>query len=248
MAVYEEEGKGQYVRLVNVWASSAGRRIVPALVFLLSFCPGEAAAQQPSCLRLQPDYTPQSVLESSGVGEEELLARLVYAETASTGFPDDPLVYEAIAWGVMNRVRLGDASPSMQRAYGKGIRGVVFKKGQFNPAVSGKSRFSREFLCPAEETRWAMALNGARKAMDGSHNPFLATEWERRHGISLVVNFYYPGSVQAKGPLAPWEKSRGLVFVGNVRMGEGLLGAEKVRFYRLTRAPKDIPGQAPRDF
>jgi len=206
----------------------------------IHFCSPVSAGDMPAGLRLQPFSTVETSVRAAGISDAELLARLVYAETASTGFPDNRPVYEAIAWGVMNRVRLGDASPSMQKVYGRGIWGVIFKKGQFNPAVSKKSPFSREFLCPRDPHRWSMAQAAAQSAINGQINPFIATSWEKKHGISLVVNFYYPRSVQAKKPLAPWEAVKGLQFIGDVSIGEDLLTAEKVRFYRLTCPPGDV--------
>jgi hypothetical protein len=196
----------------------------------------------PACLTLQPASPVETSLKAAKISDAELLARLVYAEAASTGFPDHRPVYEAIAWGVMNRVRLGDVSPSMQNVYGRGVRGVIFRKGQFNPAVSKKSPFSREFLCPRDPHRWSMAQAAAQSAINGQINPFIATSWEKKHGISLVVNFYYPRSVQAKAPLAPWEAVKGLQFIGDVSIGEDLLTADKVRFYRLSRPPRDLQG------
>jgi hypothetical protein len=214
------------------------------LIFLIGWCilffSPVSAGDIPPCLTLQPASTMERSIREAGIIDVELLARLVYAETASTGFPDHRSVYEAIAWGVMNRVRLGDASPSMQKVYGKGVSGVIFQKGQFNPAVSKKSPFSKEFLCPRDPRRWTMAWSAAEIAMKGDGNPFIETRWEREHGISLVVNFYYPRSVQAKTPLAPWEAVKGLQFIGDVSLGKDLLTAEKVRFYRLTRPPGDV--------
>jgi hypothetical protein len=203
-------------------------------------CSPVTANETPACLTRQPSSTVETSVRAAGISDVELLARLVYAEASSTGFPDHRPVYEAIAWGVMNRVRLGDASPSMQKTYGVGIRGVIFRKGQFNPAVSKKSQYSKEFLCPKDPRRWGMAWSAAEIAMKDDGNPFIETSWEREHGISLVVNFYYPRSVQAKTPLAPWEGVKGLQFIGDVSVGQDLLTAEKVRFYRLTRPPLDI--------
>lgn len=197
----------------------------------------------PVCLKPVGSSGVESTVETSNIPDDELLARLVYAEAASTGFPDDPLVHEAIAWGVMNRVRLGEASPSMQKRYGRGIRGVLFKKGQFNPAVSPKSPFSRDFFCPGDRDRWTMAQTAARIALKGVGNPFIRTPWEKQHGLSLVVNFYYPSSIQAKGPHAPWEDSAGLRFVEDARIGDRVLPPERIRFYRLTWPPGDVrPG------
>jgi hypothetical protein len=198
------------------------------------------ASELPACLSLTPGKTIESVLVAVDVEPLELLARLVYAESIATGFGDDPLVQQGIAWGVMNRVRLGDRSPSMQRTYGRGIQGVVFKKGQFNPAVSERSRYSREFLCPGDGERWRVARAAAETALNGRGNPLIMTRWEREHDLSLVVNFYYPQSVQAKGPLAPWEESKTLTFVGDVPMGVKVLPASRVRFYRLAHPPADL--------
>ncbi|MEI2780996.1 MAG: hypothetical protein V9H25_06920 [Candidatus Competibacter sp.] len=87
--------------------------------------------------------------------------------------------YQAIAWGVMNRVRLGEASSAMRRRYGDGVAGVIFRKGQFNPAVSPRSPFSRDFLCPQDSARWGLAMEAAQIALRGRDNPFIQTAWER---------------------------------------------------------------------
>jgi hypothetical protein len=140
----------------------------------------------------------------------------------------------------MNRVRLAERSESMKKSYGSGIRGVVFKKGQFNPAVSSQSPFSRDFLCPKERAIWRLALAAAGKAIAGEKNPLIQTPWEQEHNLSLVVNFYYPKSVQAKGPYPPWEGGEGLEFIGDVMIGDKMLPAEHIRFYRLARPPADL--------
>ncbi|HQJ09917.1 MAG TPA: cell wall hydrolase, partial [Deltaproteobacteria bacterium] len=154
------------------------------------------AGELPACLHLGKSPTVRSVIEAGRIAEEEVLARLVYAESLSTGYADDQAVYEAIAWGVMNRVRLSRAFPSKARIYGSGIKGVIFKEGQFNPAVSKRSRFSKEFLCPSDKARWRMAELAALKALAGSGNPFIETPWEKEHGLSLP-----PGS---RGILLSW--------------------------------------------
>ncbi len=225
-------------------------KIVPAVVMFLSafLLPGYLiAGQPPVCLQPDNSSTVESMIEQCGIPEQEVLARLVYAEGISTGYADEPTVYEAIAWGVMNRVRLSEACPSKHVIYGRGIRGVAFKKGQFNPAVSRKSQFSREFLCPSNPAQWRMAEQAARKARAGEGNPFIQTPWEKKYGLSLVVGFYYPQSVQAKSPFAPWEKSKALKFIGDVRIGGEVLPAHKIRFYRLTSPPVDIMTTCPKD-
>ena len=211
-----------------------------AIVAALPLC---AAAALPACLAVTDGETIEAAVRRHGPSSRELLSRLAHAEGRSTGHPTDPLVYEAIAWGVMNRVRLGERSPTMRRRYGDGLAGVIFRQGQFNPAVSSRSRFSREMLCPTDARTWAMAEAAAEVALAGDDNPFVQTEWERRHGLSLVVNFYYPDSVQARGPLAPWEGDAGVRFVGDLALAGRILPPSRIRFYRLTAPPGDIaPG------
>ena len=219
-------------------------RVLVQLLLVLLICllaySDASATDGPKCLTRDASDSVEYVAAKAKLSQKELLARLVYAEAHSAGFGDDPLVHEAIAWGVMNRVRLADRSESMKRSYGSGIRGVIFKKGQFNPAVSSRSPYSREFLCPKERTLWRMALEAAGKAMAGEKNPLIQTPWEQEKGLSLVVNFYYPKSVQANGSYAPWEGSGGLEFIGDVMIGDKLLPAEHIRFYRLVKPPADL--------
>lgn len=215
------------------------------LVYLLSslaFTPVASAADLPACLSRIATETTQAATLRARPSEQELLARLTYAESRSTGFADEPRVYRGIAWGVMNRVRLGEVSPSARRQYGRGLSGVIFHPRQFNPAVSPRSSFSRDFLCPKHSDHWNIAMDAAATALRGQGNPFLQTPWEQRHGRSLVVNFYYPRSPQARGPLAPWEGSRALRFIGDPPPDSDLPNAQQVRFYRLTRPPRDFPG------
>jgi hypothetical protein len=220
--------------------SPAGRRRAAlALAWGLSLLMSPAPAAPP-CVGLAGGETPRAALARIAPADEELLARLVHAEGRSSGHADDPLVYQAIAWGVMSRVRLGEASPAMRRRYGEDLAGVVFRQGQFNPALSPRSPFRREFLCPEAGPRWDLALAAARLALAGRENPLVQTDWERARGLSLVVNFYYPSSPQARGPFPPWHGSPELAPVGQVAIGGAVLAPERVRMYRLTRPPADL--------
>lgn len=211
------------------------------LLGLLCLAPDLCGANDaPRCLTRDPADSVEFVAAKAKLSNRELLARLVYAESLSTGFGDDPLVHEAIAWGVMNRVRLAERSESMKKSYGGGVRGVVFRKGQFNPAVSPQSPFSKDFLCPKERALWRLAVAASGKAMTGDKNPLIQTPWEQENNLSLVVNFYYPKSIQARGPYPPWEGGGGLEFIGDVMIGDRLLAAEHIRFYRLARPPADL--------
>ncbi len=178
------------------------------------------------------------------VSDQEVLARLVFAEGLSTGClgnaDQDPAVFELLAYGVMNRVRLSERFEMFAKKYGSGVRGVVFQPKQFNPAVSSQSKYSRYFLCPFDVTRdsedqkrlWKLAWQAAGKAvLRPSDNPFLLTEWEKKKGLSLVTHFYYPKSVQATRVPPNWvdvsENSR--TWVRDVAMKDCLW------FFRLER-------------
>ena len=223
-----------------VWKSGFG-----GLVAALLLAGTAVAAELPACLTRAADETTRAAVMKAAPADEELLARLAYAEGRSTGFPDDPRVYRGIAWGVMNRARLSEISAVARRQYGDGVAGVIFQPKQFNPAVSLRSPFSNDFLCPQDSARWRLAVDAASAALRGRDNPFIQTPWEQRSGRSLVVNFYYPQSSQALGPLAPWEDSRALRFIGDPAPDSKLPPAERIRFYRLAQPPGDLRDSAP---
>lgn len=199
-----------------------------------------SAAELPACLARAANEAPRAAMLRHSPTDQELLARLAYAEGRSTGFADNPQVYRGIAWGVMNRVRLSQVSAQARRQYGDGVAGVIFQPRQFNPAVSPRSAFAADFLCPQHAARWSMALEAAAAALRGQANPFLQTPWEQRHGRALTVNFYYPQSPQARGPYAPWENSPTLRFIGDPSPGGALPPARQIRFYRLAQPPTDL--------
>lgn len=186
------------------------------IVFALWAVSASAGTGQPVCLKLAGEQSPEQVIQLAQITDQEVLTRLVFAEGLSTGFQKAPEcerlgaeIFQAIAWGVMNRVRLAEKSPRLAKKYGTGLRGVVFKPGQFNPAVSRKSRFSRLFLCPTEskafEKDWANASQAASRSLSSNQgNPFIQTEWEKRTELSLVTHFYYPRSEQATRVPPPW--------------------------------------------
>jgi len=208
-------------------AVAAGRLVtLPAITSIATTLGARTVAGEALAWARRREIIPWVVSDGDAVG-------------ACLRFADDHRVYQGIAWGVMNRVRLSEISATARRQYGGGVAGVIFKPQQFNPAVSLRSPFSKDFLCPQDPTRWRLAVEAARAALRGQDNPFIQTPWERRHGRSLVVNFYYPHSSQARGPLAPWEGSRALRFIGNPSSGN-LPPAERIRFYRLAQPPGDL--------
>ncbi|WP_374680851.1 hypothetical protein [Accumulibacter sp.] len=239
------QGPGSSTRATLAAAGALPVAAFAALACGLLAARAAVAGDLPACLRRAAEQAPRDVLVAVRPSDEELLARLVYAEARSTGFADDPRVARAIAWGAMNRVRLAEVSASARRRYGSGVAGVVFQPQQFNPAVSRRSPFAADFLCPQDAAAWRVAVEAAGMALRGHDNPLLDTAWERHHGLSLVVNFYYPRSAQARGPLAPWEGSPGLRFIGEPESAD-LPVAARVRFYRLERPPADLDPAARR--
>lgn len=196
------------------------------------------AAPAPRCVERQPDQSTRDALLAEAPDESELLARLVLAEATSTGFPEDPAVHRAIAWGVVNRVRLAARSATAAGWYGRGVAGVVFQPSQFNPAVSTRSRFSRLFLCPTGARGWELAVAAAAEALGPTTGVAVErTSVEQAADLDGVMNFYYPSSEQARGPDAPWEGRlpRVAVTVDGVP-----LDPAKVVFYRLPRLPGDV--------
>jgi hypothetical protein len=174
------------------------------VILLVAMAPRGAMAFEayPRC------FLSHEKLKSAKLTDEELLARLSFAEGMSTSCPN-PAVFESISWGVANRAKLGHLSSRFKKKYGRGIPGVIFKAGQFNPAVSSKSRFSKLFLCPTSEPNWALhwthVVNAAQKVMTSPEkNPFFITHWEKMSQVSLVTHFYYPKSEQATGKAPKW--------------------------------------------
>jgi hypothetical protein len=173
----------------------------------------------------------EAIIRGAGLPEEDVLSRLIFAEGLSTGMQTHPecvkesaVLFESIGWGVLNRVRMSQFSPRWKFKYGDGILGVVFKRGQFNPAVSARSRFSEIFLCPGKDPSRKDLYCEASKithrllASPPGNNPLLQEPWEKKNGVSLINQFYYPLSEQATNPPPVWadpkRKVRNLIFSG----------------------------------
>ncbi|WP_374029977.1 hypothetical protein [Bdellovibrio bacteriovorus] len=159
--------------------------------------------QSPTCLKRAGDESNEAIVEKNKLTDFELLARLTFAEGISTNMEKcakyGASVYESIAWGVYSRVELAAKNPRYAQSFGKGYRGVIFKKAQFNPAVSKKSSYSKLFLCPTEhpkwKTYWQHATSAANKILvEGKKSPF----------TKAPTHFYYPQSSQATQPPVAW--------------------------------------------
>ncbi|UXR66129.1 cell wall hydrolase [Bdellovibrio bacteriovorus] len=167
---------------------------------------------EPACLKRAADESNEDLAKQHKLTDFEILARLVFAEGISTNLEKcdkyGASLFESLAWGVENRVALAKASPAYAKMFGSGIQGVIFKKAQFNPAVSKKSSYSKLFLCPTEHPEWkkywAYSTQAADKVMqDPKQNPFLKAG-PQKHGVSAVTHFYYPHSSQATQPPVAW--------------------------------------------
>ena len=120
-----------------------------------------AQTSTPACLPMKKGENVKQTIENAGLEEAEVFNRLVFAEGISTEAHYDPVckeqldaLYEAIAWGVMNRVRMSEASSALRRKFGQGVNGVIFKANQFKPSTSKKSKFTKVFLCPQRFEGW----------------------------------------------------------------------------------------------
>lgn len=157
--------------------------------------------------------------QTKNMPDEELLTRSVFAEGVSTYFyslmectKQSPLIFQAIAWGIKNRVDKAEKSTAHRKRFGQGIRGILFHLDQFNPSVSPNVEYSRLFACPTSyyegrdfrglschknqkhftkknfEKYWQLAKGAAQVVMDKkSVKPFQAT------------SFYYPLYVYSSG-------------------------------------------------
>ncbi|MEK2646181.1 hypothetical protein [Bdellovibrio sp. BCCA] len=165
----------------------------------------------PECFKRQGDESNEVIVDKNKLTDFEILARLSFAESISTNMEKcekyGEAVFESIAWGVHNRVELAKNNPKWEKSFGKGYRGVIFKKAQFNPAVSKKSTYSKLFLGPTEhplwKEYWKHATEAANKVVTSpNENPFL--KGPKTSGVSAVTHFYYPQSTQATNPPVEW--------------------------------------------
>jgi hypothetical protein len=188
----------------------------------------------------------QSFMNAVEVKEKELLTRLIFAEGLSTNFSSHeeckekgPEIFEAIAWGVMSRVRMGEYSEKWSKKYGKGIKGVIFKKNQFNPAISKRSKYSHFFMCPQKSDDWKKFWGWAKIAsttvIQNPHkSPFIESKWEKKKLISTVSHFYYPLSKQATKSPPKWanKKKHGSKLVYDLNINLKRIPEKCIMFFR----------------
>lgn len=208
----------------------------------------------PDCYPVEPNRSAKDIMVGKVISEDETFARLVFAEGLSANVTSrqnchqvEPQIYELIAWGVWSRVRLGERLPSLKTKYGEGLRGVIFKPSQFNPAVSPKSDFRKYFLCPKEAKdfalRWKWTRDAIRKVRaHPKASPFQSSEWERNEHTSLVSHFYYPLSTQATPRPPSWANPAGPARVKGLSLGGTAIPDECIWFFRHESPPGSRTG------
>lgn len=192
----------------------------------------------------QSEASARKHAETAGLSKEEILARLIYSESLSSGYwngrcnaksADD--IMTSIGWGIMNRVK-GKASATLD-AYSD----VIFAPKQFATSFSSSkpNPFAEAFLCPLESDKYLQAAVKKDKASDLYKKSQkiaseIISEYER-DGLPQshkgITNFFYPQS-EYFGELRPkWapdkdaKKNKGYI---------NLLGVNDnpcVEFYRL---------------
>ncbi|WP_413612477.1 hypothetical protein [Bdellovibrio sp. HCB-110] len=202
--------------------------------------------ESPKCFKRQGDESNEAIADKNQLTDFEVLARLAFAEGISTNMEKcekyGESIFESIAWGVHNRVELTKSNPKWEKSFGKGYRGVIFKKAQFNPAVSKKSTYSTLFLCPTEHPLWKVywqhATEAANKVVTApDENPFL--KGPKTNGVSAVTHFYYPQSSQATNPPVDWAnltktKAKN-AYVKNIKVNGSTFSNECVQFFSYAK-------------
>lgn len=222
------------------------RMMIATLLSFYLISVGNALASDVfACIPRTPNQSSKEAVEhleqSQGtkLTEKDLLTRLVFAETLSTNYFLDPQcdgqgasIAKAIAWGVMNRVRMGNPNWNS-------VRKAAFAPNQFAPAISSKSIFSDLFTCPnllqQDETRMNERIKEQKNRFENHakkinreifYSKYIpmtfkfakaATEEAFHGGIdknpfvksgvpSPVLNFYYPLSDDVKDLNPDWNR------------------------------------------
>lgn len=95
--------------------------------------------------------------------DEELMARLIYAETKATKCEKlNASLVPVITKVISNRVKIKKGD----------VKAVVFQRDQFASSLNIYSESNyKDFLCPNDSKLWAMALNEASEALAGKSKP-----------------------------------------------------------------------------
>jgi hypothetical protein len=160
----------------------------------------------PKCLS-KSEQSIQKTAEDAWLDENDVFTRLVFTEGISAFEASESCqkksknIFQLIAWGVWSRKELAPR-------FGKDLKGVIFKKGQFNPAVSLKSKYSDYFLCPEKYEKFNTYWKEAEAAVKMVVNNSSLTPFK-----NPVTHFYYPKSRQATAKPPEWADIKSKNFV-----------------------------------
>lgn len=157
--------------------------------------------------------------EKNDLPKEEILARLIYSETLSTGYwhglceaPSVKSMMEGIGWGVMKRVK------AKEKSHLDPYKEAIFAPKQFRTSFSGKKEnpFAEAFLCPLKSDAYlskATVKTGAvdlyKQAQDIAKT--IIANYEKSGlpaDYKKITNFFYPKS-EFFGEMRPaWAKDK----------------------------------------
>lgn len=204
--------------------------------------PGPVVAKPTELMKCKPapkneEVKAREAAEEENLSDHEVLARLIFSETLSTGYfkkvceaPNEMALMEAIGWGILNRV--DKYSPKRDDPKPDAFFHVIFKPGQFRTSFSGKgdNPYAKVFLCPhlsmeyfekaglTEQglTVYGKAKETAARIIDTYQNSGLPTNY------SKITHFFFPHSTQGGTTRPAWakdpdpKKNKGYVNVLNV--------------------------------
>ena len=141
--------------------------------------------------------------EKADLSNAEILARLIYSESLSTGYwngkcnaKSDLDIMTGIGWGIMNRIK----GKSGKTPYAD----VIFGKSQFRTSFSGKkdNPFAEAFLCPSKSQNYLNQTSTKEKSIDlyrraQQLSEKIVAEFEATKippAYSGITNFFYPQS------------------------------------------------------
>lgn len=128
--------------------------------------PQDSATAAPQCLNFAPAGKKAITKEDmpTGMGELELVARLVYAETLAANCPDkNQEMSEGIAAVILNRVRAFE-----ERGKADAYRRVVFGKMQFASSLHFYSNAQwKAFTCPTDQAFYRSVYETVVKMNNG---------------------------------------------------------------------------------
>lgn len=162
---------------------------------------GRTVGKPAELLKCQPaskkeEAAALAAAEEENFNDHESFARLILAETLSTGYvsgkceaPGIDGLMEAIAWGVVNRVK--KYSPSKEDPKSDAWAHVIYQPKQFTTSFSGKNNnpFAMIFLCPLK------AKDYLEKA--GSKEDALALYMRAKKAASEVMDKYQRSGIPA---------------------------------------------------